>query len=157
MARYGSQRKEKRDWRPRRKLVDRSIIIGGWTGWPIRWPLRTHEWLAVAGIRASRHAEGMVEYWKRKSYLIDGGIQFLMSRKHGSSAHELYRQLGVAQASRFVDLTTYSRLVDEASERSVLVTEELNRPADELKAMSPVDTPNTDGLIAGAYAMQRST
>jgi len=99
---------------------------------------------------------GVAACWKRKGYLIDGGVHFLMSHKPGSSAYELYRQLGIAQASRVMELITYGRFIDEASGRSVVVTQELDRLADELKAMSPADARAIDDLIAGAHAMQGS-
>lgn len=96
---------------------------------------------------------GVAACWKRTGHLIGGGIHFLMSHKPGSSAYELYRQLGIAQASRVVDLITYGRFIDEASGRSVVVTQELDRLADELKAMSPADARAIDDLIAGAHAL----
>ena len=44
---------------------------------------------------------GVAATWKRKGYLIDGGIHFLMGHKPGSGVYELYRDLGTAQANRF--------------------------------------------------------
>lgn len=98
---------------------------------------------------------GVATAWKRKGYTIDGGIHFIMGHKPGTALHELYRELGTAQASRFVDMTTYSRFTDEASGRSVEVTQDLNRLANDLKAFSPADGRVIDELIAGARAMQR--
>ena len=97
---------------------------------------------------------GVAAAWKRKNYLIDGGIHFVMGHKPGTALHELYRQLGILQASRFLDLTTYGRFTDEASGRSVEVTQDLDRLADDLKALSPADARIVDELIAGAHAMQ---
>jgi phytoene desaturase len=97
---------------------------------------------------------GVAAAWKRKGYLIDGGIHFIMGHKPGTALHELYRQLGIVPANRFVDLTTYGRFTDEASRRSVEVTQDLDRLADDLKAFSPSDARIVDELIAGARAMQ---
>ena len=97
---------------------------------------------------------GVAATWKRKGYLIDGGIHFVMSCKPGTALYELYRELGIVQATRFVDMTTYGRFLDEASGRSVEVTQDLGRLADELKALSPADARIVDELIAGARAMQ---
>ena len=99
---------------------------------------------------------GVAACWKRKGYLIDGGIHFLMSHKSGQAAYELYRQLGTAQANRFLDLSTYGCFIDESSGRSVVVTQDLDRLADELKALSPSDAQAIDDLITGARAMQGS-
>ena len=97
---------------------------------------------------------GVAACWKRKGYLIDGGIHFVMGHKPGTALYELYRELGVAQAARCVDMATYGRFTDEASGHSVLVTQNLDRLADDLKALSPTDARIVDELIAGARAMQ---
>jgi phytoene desaturase len=99
---------------------------------------------------------GVAAWWKRKGYLIDGGIHFLMSHKPGQAAYELYRQLGTAQVNRFPDMTTYGSLIDEASGRRVTVTQDLDRLANELKAFSPADARAIDVLIGGARAMRGS-
>jgi phytoene desaturase len=98
---------------------------------------------------------GVAACWKRKGYLIDGGIHFLMGHKPGSSAHELYRQLGAAQANRFLGLTTYGRFIDEASGRSVVVTQELGRLADDLKTLSPADARAIDDHLKEMWEMRR--
>ena len=95
---------------------------------------------------------GVAACWKRKGYLIDGGIHFVMGHKPGTALYELYRELGFT--ARCVDMTTYGRFTDEASGRSVLVTQNLDRLADDLKALSPADARIVDELIAGARAMQ---
>ncbi len=97
---------------------------------------------------------GVAAAWKRKGYTIDGGIHFIMGHKPGTALYELYRELGIVPANRFVDITTYGRFTDEASGRSLVVTRDLNRLADDLKASSPADAQVVDELIAGARAMQ---
>ena len=97
---------------------------------------------------------GVAATWKRKGYTIDGGIHFVMGHRLGTALHELFRQLGIAQATRFVDMVTYGRFTDEASGRSVEVTPDLDRLAGDLKALSPADAGIVDDLIAGARAMQ---
>jgi len=99
---------------------------------------------------------GVAAAWQRNDYLIDGGIHFLINHKPGQATYELYRELGTAQANRFLDLTTYGRFIDEASGRSVDITQDLDCLADKLKAFSPVDARAIDDLIAGTRAMQRS-
>ena len=97
---------------------------------------------------------GVAACWKRKGYFIDGGIHFIMSHKPGTALHEVYRELGTAQANRFLDLATYGCFIDEASGRSVEVTQDLDRLARDLKALSPADIRVIDELIASAHAMQ---
>lgn len=97
---------------------------------------------------------GVAAAWKRQGYLIDGGIHFVMGHKPGTALYELYRELGVTPATHCVDMTTYGRFADEASGHSVEVTHDLNRLADDLKALSPADVRVIDELIAGARAMK---
>jgi phytoene desaturase len=97
---------------------------------------------------------GVAACWKRGGYLIDGGIHFVMNCKPGSEVYEMYRELGTAQANRFVDMTTYGCFQDEASGRSVVVTADLHRLEDDLKALSPTDAPLVEELVASARATQ---
>ncbi|HID63547.1 MAG TPA: NAD(P)/FAD-dependent oxidoreductase [Anaerolineae bacterium] len=83
---------------------------------------------------------GVAACWKRKGYLIDGGIHFLMGHRPGQPIYDLYRELGTAQANRFLDLTTYGRFIDEASGRIVKITQDLDRLGRDLKAFSPDDS-----------------
>jgi len=97
---------------------------------------------------------GVATAWKRKGYLIDGGIHFIIGHRPGTALYELYRQLGIVPANRFVDMTTYGRFTDEARGRSVEVTQDLDCLAEDWKALSLADAPMVDELIAGARAMQ---
>ncbi|MFH1486116.1 MAG: NAD(P)/FAD-dependent oxidoreductase [Chloroflexota bacterium] len=97
---------------------------------------------------------GVAAAWKREGYIIDGGIHFVMGHRPGTALHELYCQLGVGQKDRFVEMTTYGRFIDEARGRSVMVTGDLNRLADDLNALSPMDATAIDEFIAGARAMR---
>jgi phytoene desaturase len=99
---------------------------------------------------------GVVAAWRRKDYLIDGGIHFLMGHKPGQPVYDLYRELGATEGSRFLDMMSYARYVDEITDRSVNVTPDLDRLAADLKSWSPADAPTIDDLIAGARAMRRS-
>jgi len=97
---------------------------------------------------------GVAATWKRKGYLVDGGIHFIMGHKPGTGLHELYRELGVVGTCGFVDMATYGRFTDETSGRSVEVTRDLDRLARDLKALAPLDARVIDELIAGARALQ---
>lgn len=99
---------------------------------------------------------GVAAAWKRKDYLIDGGIHFLMGHRPGQPAYELYTELGTAQVNRFLDLTTYGRFFDEAGGRSLEVTKDLDRLSADLKNYFPGDTSAADDLVYGARAMLNS-
>jgi len=54
---------------------------------------------------------GVAAAWKRGEYFIDGGIHFVMGHKPGTGLYEIYQQLGIVPATRFVDMTTYGRFI----------------------------------------------
>ncbi|MFC2046520.1 NAD(P)-binding protein, partial [Chloroflexota bacterium] len=97
---------------------------------------------------------GVAAAWRRGDYLIDGGIHFVMGHRPGTGLHQLYGQLGILGTNRFVDMTTYGRFIDEASGHSIVLTQDLDRLAEDMKALSPADARIVDELIAGARAMQ---
>jgi len=97
---------------------------------------------------------GVAAAWKRKDYLIDGGIHFLMGHRPGQSIYDLYRELGTAQEGCCTDMTTYGHLIDEASGMEGDVTCDLERLANDLKAIAPGDAKLIDDLIDSARAMQ---
>jgi phytoene dehydrogenase-like protein len=136
-------------------VADKSIIIigAGLAG------LATGCYAQMNGYRSQifeHHGQpgGVAAAWKRKDYLVDGGIHFLMGHRPGQSLYDLYSELGTAQANRFLDMHEYGEFLDEVSGRRVLVTADLDRLAADLKALSPADAGAVDELIAGARAFQ---
>ena len=97
---------------------------------------------------------GVAAAWKRGSYLIDGGIHFVMGHKPGTDLYEIYRQLGIVPANRFVDLTSYGRFIHEPSGQDLLFSSNLDQWASALKALSPADAAIVDELIEGGRAFQ---
>lgn len=95
---------------------------------------------------------GVAATWKRKGYLIDGGIHFLMGHRPGQAAYDLYRELGAVPDKPFPDIDSYGRFVDEASGAVLEITGDLDKLARDLKAISPDDAALIDDLIAGAKA-----
>jgi phytoene desaturase len=97
---------------------------------------------------------GVAAAWKRGSYLIDGGIHFAMGHKPGTDLYEIYRQLGIVPANRFIDLTSYGRFVHEPSGQDLLLSSNLDQWASALKDLSPADAAIVDELIEGGRAFQ---
>jgi phytoene desaturase len=100
------------------------------------------------------HPGGVAAAWMRGDYLIDGGIHFVMSHKPGTGLHEIYRQLGIIPANRFIDLTAYGRFIHEPSGHNLLLSNDLDQWAGILKSLSPADGRIVDELIAGGRALQ---
>ena len=97
---------------------------------------------------------GVAAAWKRKDYLIDGGIHFLMGHRPGQPIYDLYRELGTADDDCCVDMTTYGRFIDEATGLKLDITCNLDQLADDLKAIGPDDGKLIDDLISSARAIQ---
>ena len=97
---------------------------------------------------------GVAAAWQRKGYLIDGGIHFLMGHRPGQPIYDLYRELGTAQEGCCTDMTTYGHFIDEASGVELDITCDLDRLANDLKALAPDDARLIDDLISSARAIQ---
>ncbi|MBI4713200.1 MAG: NAD(P)/FAD-dependent oxidoreductase [Planctomycetes bacterium] len=110
---------------------------------------------------------GVAAAWKRKDYLIDGGIHFLMGHRSGTSTYEMYQELGIFPANpsavspiasgrtcNVIDMTTYCRFIDQKDNYKIDITGDLDRLAQELKTLSPEDSQMIDDLIAGVRSMQ---
>jgi len=95
---------------------------------------------------------GVVAAWKRKDYLIDGGVHFLMGYRRGQPTHDLYEELGILEDNPVIGLKDYGTYVDEANNRTLTVTSDLNRLAEDMKALSPADGRAVDELIGEARA-----
>jgi phytoene dehydrogenase-like protein len=99
---------------------------------------------------------GVAACWKREGYFIDGGIHFLMGYKPESSTYRLYQELGAVQNIHIVEMTTYFRYIDEEFLRTVEITNDLDRLAEDLKSFSPDDAKAIDELISGAQALRKT-
>jgi phytoene desaturase len=97
---------------------------------------------------------GVAAAWRRGDYLIDGGIHFAMGHRPGSALYDLYRQLGIVPAVRFVDLTSYGRWVHEPTGCSLVIHADLDRLERDMKALWPDEGRIAAELVASARAMQ---
>jgi len=97
---------------------------------------------------------GVLATWKRGEYIIDGGIHFVWGHRPDHPCFPLYRELGVYRDNHFPELENYCRFIDQASEKSLTVTRDLEQLASDMKSFSPADNRVVDDLIAGARALQ---
>ncbi|MHB1033875.1 MAG: phytoene desaturase family protein [Pirellulales bacterium] len=97
---------------------------------------------------------GVCTAWKRGEFLVDGCIHFLTNHRPGSACHEVYRELGALEPGEVRDMTVYSRFVDQATERQVTITPDLDRLANDLAAVSPGDSAAIGDLVAVGRAMR---
>jgi phytoene desaturase len=136
-------------------MADRSVVIVG---------------AGLAGLAAGCYAQmngydshifehhtqpgGVAAAWRRRDYLIDGGIHFLMGHLPGTGLHALYRQLGILPTVRVVPMDTYSRFIHEASGCTLEITRDLERLGADLKARAPEDSALIDPLVRAAQGMR---
>jgi len=136
-------------------MTDRQVIVIGAglaglaTGIYARrcgYPCRIVEQHSAAG--------GVAAAWRRKDFLIDGGVHFMIGAKPGRSLQALYGELGLDFQGRLVEMRTYGRYIDENKGRRIEVTQDLDRLARDLKGYSGDDAPLIDLLINGARRLR---
>lgn len=104
----------------------------------------------------ARHPGGVAAEWKRKGYTIDGGIHCYMGYRPGQPDHDLYRELDIYQADQYLEIKNYGRFVDATAERTLDITQDLDRLAASMKDISPRDAAFIDKVINGAKAFRNS-
>jgi len=131
------------------------IVIGGGLG-----GLSTGIYAQMNGYQCqifehARHPGGVASEWKRRGYTIDGGIHFYMGWRQGPD-HDIYRELGVDQKDRYVEITTYGRFPDPSKNRTLDITKDLDQLAATMKDISPKDSKFIEKIIKGAKAFRHS-
>lgn len=82
---------------------------------------------------------GLAAAWRRKGYLIDGGIHFLISHKPGTPISDVYREIGTNEPGSTVDMTTYLKFVNEDRSQTIEFTKDLGKLQRDLIEASPED------------------
>jgi len=95
---------------------------------------------------------GVAASWKRKGYLIDGGIHFIMGHRPGTSTFEMYRELGTGQVNRIVDIDEWVSLFDQSSGRHLTLSSNLAQMGVDLKEQFPHDARLIDDLVRNGLA-----
>jgi len=97
---------------------------------------------------------GLAATWKRKDYVIEGGIHFIMGHKSGTEFHKIFSELGTAQTNYFVDMKVYGRFIDEESGKTLVIGKDIDKLEKDLKAFSPEDSHIIDDLLASVRGLQ---
>ena len=98
---------------------------------------------------------GLAACWKRKQFLIDGGIHFLSGYKPGLNLYKVFRQVGVHK-SEYVDLETYARYIDESDSRSIDISADLEQFQRNLNTLFPQDKKIIKHFIKGIRGLGKS-
>ena len=98
---------------------------------------------------------GLAACWKRKNYLIDGGIHFIAGYKPELSLYSVFKEIGVHKAE-YVDLDVYARYIDETSNRSIDISGDLNKFKEDMFSLFPKDKRMIKHFIKGTLGMAKS-
>jgi phytoene desaturase len=99
-------------------------------------------------------AGGVAAAWKRKDYLIDGGIHFLTGFQPGSALDRFYREMGISPGASIVKMPSYARFIDELPGKHIDVTGDLEGLARSMKSIAPDDSSFIDNLFKGVRAFR---
>ncbi len=101
---------------------------------------------------------GVCTSWKRKGFVIDGCLHWLMGARPGSFLHEIYRQTGALDGVHLQPLHHFGRFawLDEKGQilRSVDLTSDLSKMVAGWRKLSPADKPAIDILEGGIRDFQ---
>jgi len=92
-------------------------------------------------------AGGVAAVWKRKDYLIDGGIHFLICHKPGTPIYDVYSEIGAVGSYEIEDMNNYLRFVDENGSTIVEFTKDLEKLERDLITIAPDDADDIRKLI----------
>lgn len=97
---------------------------------------------------------GVCTAWKRQGYTFDGCVQWLVGSGPGSSLHPIWQELGAVQGRSMVYHDVFLRV--EGSEGQVFtVYTDIERLAEQMKALSPQDASTIDELAQAAHGFRR--
>ena len=82
---------------------------------------------------------GVAAAWRRKDYLIDGGIHFIMGYKPGTVLYEMFCQLGILPLCELVEITDYGVLIDERSNLRLEIDGDSDNLRRNLVKIAPAD------------------
>ncbi len=110
-----------------------------------RYNVRIFEHAAIPG--------GVCTSWKTDDYMIDGCIHWLMGHRPGTSIYEIYKELGIVDAARFLDAKSYINFVDARTGNQFELTADYESTKDRLMAISPEDKNTIEEFLQACVAM----
>jgi len=92
---------------------------------------------------------GVAACWRRKDYLIDGGIHFVSSCRPDLGVYDIYGEVGVDKVPMTV-MDFYGRFLDAESGITLDVKADLGEFEEELQALFPEDKAVIDEIVSAA-------
>jgi len=98
---------------------------------------------------------GVAATWRRKDFMIDGGIHFLSMNLPNLRIYQLYKEVGVENVA-YREMETYARFVDTKTNRIIDVTSNLDSLEAKLRSLFPEDGEIVTDIISAAKSMQKT-
>ncbi len=96
---------------------------------------------------------GVCTSWKTDNYMIDGCIHWLMGHRPGTSVYEVYRELGITDAAKFLDAGSYINFVDGRTGNQFELIADYEKTRDRLIAISPADKNTIEKFLRASVVM----
>ena len=97
---------------------------------------------------------GVAATWRRKDYLIDGGIHFLSMNNPDLRIFRLYQEVGIENVD-YREMEMYARFLDIKTGRSIDVTNDLNALDATLRGMFPQDEEIVSDIIRATKSISK--
>jgi phytoene dehydrogenase-like protein len=81
---------------------------------------------------------GLCTSWKRKGYIFDGCIHWLVGSSPRSGMHDMWEETGISRNRKFIDIDEYIR-VEDSSGRTLVMYTDVDRLENHLLEFSPQD------------------
>ena len=98
---------------------------------------------------------GLCTSWKRKGYVVDGCIHWLVGSGSKSGLYRLWQDLGALEGKTIVDPEEYLR-IEGTNGRTFIVYTDINRLERHMKELAPGDGKVIDEFIAAVRTCARS-
>jgi len=93
------------------------------------------------------HPGGCVSFWKRKDFLIDGGIFMLMGCKPELRSYQVFKDLGVGDSNLYIPMKEFGTFIDEMTGEKFTIGSDLNTLEKNLKKIAPEDTAIIEEIV----------
>ncbi|MCL4477772.1 MAG: NAD(P)/FAD-dependent oxidoreductase [Deltaproteobacteria bacterium] len=96
---------------------------------------------------------GVCTSWKTGNYLIDGCIHWLAGHRPGASVYEIYRELGIVDTAKFLNVKSYINFVDAKTGKHFELTSDYENVKSQLIRISPEDKGTIEKFLQACLVM----
>jgi phytoene dehydrogenase-like protein len=97
---------------------------------------------------------GLCTSWKRKGYVFDGSIHWLVGSDKGNKFHEMWKELGAIQGRKIIHEDEFMRITGKDG-RTFIVYNNIDRLEKHMKELSRADTKVIEELVAALRACKK--